>query len=427
MRTPPKSPPKTDRRKPPYSEDRSYRFLTYVFGGGVKVSDHEKHRDAVTPVRVASVRGQLRFWWRACNPGQCQTVEELRQREGEIWGATSQASKVEIAVLSQPSPPRNVEVFAYEVKNGKKILVVQKGMREIAYGAFPLQPSREAQKAGAQPWVLYDYGSSVFSLRFTYPEELRADVEAALWAWETFGGLGGRTRRGFGAILRAGASGTGAAEAGLSKYRENPHIAGAPSLHRARFATGSKLRPNALEAWKDGLGLLQTMRQGRGFGRNDPPRESRKPAGRSRWPEPDEIRNLTGKAAPAHKNPVVTVSRFPRAAFGMPIVFHFHPGSPDEPGSMGDPDMKPLQLQPVGFDRLASPLIVRPIADGRGFRAAALVLCSEIPVSELQAGKNVHPVDTTLDPNLARQIPALNRNGRTYTDPIDLFLEELKR
>ncbi|HEX7185399.1 MAG TPA: type III-B CRISPR module RAMP protein Cmr1, partial [Thermoanaerobaculia bacterium] len=408
-------------------EDRRYRFLTYVFGGGVKVREHEKPFDAVTPIRVASVRGQLRFWWRACNPGRCRTVEELRQREGEIWGTMSQASKVEAAVLSQPSAPRNVEVFAYELKNGKKILVVQKGMREIAYGAFPLQPSREAQRSGAQPWVLYDYGSSIFTLRFTYPKELRADVEAALWAWETFGGLGGRTRRGFGAILREGASGISAAEAGLSKYRENPHIAGAPSLHQARFATGSKPHSSALEAWKDCLGLLQMMRQGRGFGRNDPPAGSRKPAGRSRWPEPDEIRNLTGKTAPAHKNPVVTVPRFPRAAFGMPIVFHFHPGSPAEPGSMGDPDMKPLQLQPVGFDRLASPLIVRPLADGKSFRAAALVLSSEVPASELHAGKKVHPVNTTLDATLARQIPALNRNGRTYTDPIDLFLEELKR
>lgn len=426
MRTTPKPPPKRE-WKTRHSEERRYRFLTYVFGGGVKVREHEKPFDAVTPVRAASVRGQLRFWWRACNPSRCRTVAELRQREGEIWGTTSQASKVEVAVVSQPSAPRNVDVYAYEERNGKKVLVICKGMREIAYGAFPLQPSREAQKAKAQPWVLYDYGSSVFSLRFTYPEELRADVEAALWAWETFGGLGGRTRRGFGAIVREGGPEFGAVEGRLSKYRENPHIAGAPSLHDARFAAGSGRHASALEAWKDALGLLQTMRQGRGFGRNDPPKDSKKPAGRSRWPEPDEIRRLTKKAAPAHKNPVVTVSCFPRAAFGMPIVFHFHPGSPMEPGSMGEPDMKPLQLQPVGFDRLASPLIVRPISDGGRFRAAALVLCSEIPAAELHAGSQVHPVKTTLDANLARQIPALNRNGRTYTDPIDLFLEELKR
>ena len=34
----------------------------------------------------------------------------------------------------------------------------------------------------------------------TYPTQWSAEIEAALWAWETFGGLGARTRRGFGAL-----------------------------------------------------------------------------------------------------------------------------------------------------------------------------------------------------------------------------------
>ena len=324
-------------------DDRRYRFLTYVFGGGVRVRDHEKYADLVTPVRGASIRGQLRFWWRACNPSKCSTVEELRQREGEIWGTTSQPSKVEVVVLSQSSQPRSVAVYKYDERER---LAICAGMREIAYGAFPLQPSRDAQRSRQQPGVLYDYGSSTFVLRFTYPkelqEDLQSDVEAALWAWETFGGLGGRTRRGFGAIQRDGISGFQSIERELAKYRGNPRIAGVPSLHQARFTVARSADPNALEAWKTELGILQRMRQGRGFGRNDPPKGSKKPAGRSLWPEPDEIRRLTGKAAPKHKKPEVAVSRFPRAVFGMPIVFHFHPGAADEPGSAGDPNMKPL-------------------------------------------------------------------------------------
>jgi CRISPR-associated protein Cmr1 len=424
MRTAPQGPASTERKKR-QSDERRYQFLTYVFGGGVKVKEHEKHRDTVTPVRVASVRGQLRFWWRACNPSRCNTVEELRKREGEIWGTTSQASQVEIAVVSQPSAPRDIQVFEY---NARHRLVTCAGMREIAYGAFPLQPSREAQEAGDRPWVLFDYGNSTFSLAFTYPEELRRDVEAALWAWENFGGLGGRTRRGFGAISRVGAQRTlSDIESELSKYKGNPRIAEVPSLYQARFATESRSHSNPLEAWKVGLGLLQSMRQGRGFGRNHPLPNSQKPAGRSRWPEPDEIRRLTGKFAPLHGNPVVQVRRFPRAVFGMPIVFHFHPGSAAEPGSAGDPGMKPLQLQPVGFERFASPLMIRPITEGTGFRASALALCSDVPQVELNAGAKVHAADWRLDQNLAQQIPALNRNDKTYSDPIDLFLSELKK
>lgn len=425
MRKPPETRLAPTERKTLAGEDRKYQFLTYVFGGGVKVKDHEKYRDTVTPVRAASVRGQLRFWWRACNPSRCNTIEELRQREGEVWGTTSQASKVEIAVLSQPTPPRDIRVFEYN-ENGR--LVSCRGMKEIAYGAFPLQPSRDAQTATrATAGVLFDYGSSSFSLRFMYPEELRAEVEAALWAWETFGGLGGRTRRGFGAISRADLKEYPPADSKLSTYKENPRIDGVPSLHGSRFAVAKRSSVTALEAWKEGLGLLQKIRQGRDFGRNEPPRGSRKPAGRSRWPEPDEIRLLTEQSAPAHREPVVEVSRFPRAAFGMPIVFHFHPGSQDEPGSAGDPGMKPLQLQPVGFERFASPLIIRPLRIGASFHTAALALSSALPPVELKAGESVFPVDWKLDEPMARRISPLNRNGALYTDPIDLFLSELKK
>lgn len=420
----PKYPPAPTRRKTPEPEKRTYQFLTYVFGGGVKVRDHEKHRDAITPVRVASIRGQLRFWWRACNPSRCETLAELRQREAEIWGSMSQPSRVEITVLSQPSPPRNVQVYKY---NDNRNLMPSDGMKEIAYGAFPLQPSREAQRAGAQPWVLFDYETSPFSLGFTYPATLRNDVEAALWAWETFGGLGGRTRRGFGAIARKEPQPVADIESELSKYRENPRIPGVPSLHHARFALSSRTSSSALDAWRSGLGILQAMRQGRDFGRNPPPRGSRKPAGRSRWPEPDQIRRLTEAAAPIHDQPVVEVERFPRAVFGMPIVFHFHPGSRDEPGSQGDPDMKPLQLQPVGFERFASPLIVRPIPHGKGFRASALALCSDIPPVELIADQRTTLVQWELDEQLAQRIPVLKRDGQIFVDPIDLFLAELRK
>jgi CRISPR-associated protein Cmr1 len=417
-------PPVSTKRKTQDADERQYQFLTYVFGGGVKVKDHEKHRDVITPVRVASVRGQLRFWWRACNPGKFTSIEALRQREGEIWGTTSQASKVEIAVLSQPRAPMEVPVFEY---NEKKRLVHCKGMKEIAYGAFPLQPSREAQRTKARPGVLFDYGNATFSLSFTYPEAVRQDVEAALWAWETFGGLGGRTRRGFGAIQRAGVERTDRFESELSEYSANPRIAGVPSLHQARFATASRPSTTALEAWKDGLGLLQTIRQGEYFGRNERPENSKKPAGRSRWPEPDEIRRLTKKAAPRHAAPVVQVQSFPRAAFGMPIVFHFNPGSQDEPGSAGDPDMKPLQLQPIGFERFASPLIIRPIAQGKSFYTAALALSSDVPDAEFVAGTDVFTADWRLDSASALKIRPLNRNGISHTDPIDLFLSELKQ
>lgn len=425
MRAAPPCSPADTRRNLRHQVERRYQFLTHVFGGGVKVEDHEKPGDPVTPVRVASVRGQLRFWWRACNPSRCQTLGELRQRESEIWGSTSQPSAVEIVVSLQPAKAKEIPVFEY---NATRRLVPCNGMREIAYGAFPLQPSRDAQRVGARPWVLFDYGSAQFELRLAYPETLHQDVEAALWAWETFGGLGGRTRRGFGAFAQVDApKSITEVETTLAAMRENPILSGVPSLAKARLAWSRNPSSSPLEAWKAGLRLLQHMRQGSGFGRFAVPPGSPRPAGRSRWPEPDEIRRLTGKSAPSHARPAVTVPRFPRAAFGMPIVFHFNPGSASQAGSAGDPDMKPLHLQPIGFERFASPLILRVMAEDKSFRTAALVLASQVPDCELVAGRTTYPVEWRLDSALAGGIPALNRDGKVYDDPIQLFLTELKK
>jgi CRISPR-associated protein Cmr1 len=426
MRTPPIPLPPRVWQRGLEEDTRTYCFLTWVFGGGVKVRDHEKFSDPVTPVRVASIRGQLRFWWRACNPSRCTSVAELREREGQVWGTTSQASAVTVEVTVQPAAPRQVQVYRYVERNGKRRLNVARGMEEIAYGAFPLQPSREAQGRYEEPGTLYDYGESEFTLRFVYPTEVKEDVLAALWAWESFGGLGGRTRRGFGAIGRKPARD---AISELEKYRHNPRIDHVPSLAGSRFAVSKHVKQNPIEAWKDGLGRLQKIRQGAGVGRNDPQPGTRKPAGRSRWPEPDEIRSLTGKAAPLHSQPIVTVQRFPRAAFGMPIVFHFHPGSRDEPGSQGDPGMKPLQLQPdlEDSDRFASPLVIRPIPGAGGYSAAALALASDLPPAVFVADKKRISVRYDLDPALAAGIPALKRNSQVFTDPIELFLWELTR
>src|SRR5215213_3096694 len=73
MRKAPPLPANTKRRAE-NAETRTYGFLTYVMGGGVRIREHQKLSDPVTPVRSASIRGQLRFWWRACNPSGCKTV-----------------------------------------------------------------------------------------------------------------------------------------------------------------------------------------------------------------------------------------------------------------------------------------------------------------------------------------------------------------
>ncbi|WP_304022571.1 type III-B CRISPR module RAMP protein Cmr1, partial [Methanospirillum hungatei] len=53
--------------------------------------------DAVV-VRGTSVRGHLRFWWRATHGSFIDSPEALFEKEGEIWGTTKKSSEVIITL-----------------------------------------------------------------------------------------------------------------------------------------------------------------------------------------------------------------------------------------------------------------------------------------------------------------------------------------
>ena len=410
-------------------EIRTYRFLTYVFGGGVKVNSevdkHERFFDERTPVRAASIRGQLRFWWRACNPSGCTTLQELRQKEGEIWGTTSRPSQVTVEVVRNLPKPAGVRVYEYNERGG---LVAPKVLAPLAYAAFPLQPDRDARAQRTAAGVLFDYGKNTFDLKLTYLDSLKEDVQTALWAWETFGGLGARTRRGFGAVQRVSPTPEQAEvdiEAKLRGLETNPRIAGVPSLSGARYDRSPESHLRSLDAWKEGLAHLQRLRQGVKVGRNTS--SFGKPAGRSYWPEPDEIRRLTRESSPRHRRPATDVRAFPRAAFGLPIIFHFQT-SRHEPDTLGEPEDS--QLKPAGekVDRFASPLILRPVPSGQRYFLGALALHSPLPEVVLQHSGGTEPVVCSLSTGDAGQLTVMrDSKGILHTDPIARFFAEIKK
>ena len=67
---------------------------TPMAGGGVEPGEVDVKR----PVRVPSVKGHLRYWWRMINrnsPGK-------DARESEIWGSTDKPGKVYLSISEQP-------------------------------------------------------------------------------------------------------------------------------------------------------------------------------------------------------------------------------------------------------------------------------------------------------------------------------------
>lgn len=382
------------------------KIITPVFGGGVD----PKRPDPVTPVRGAAIRGHLRFWWRASS--DLSSVEELRKREVELFGGVHGdgpvASRVSVAVTSQPRPAP-MDVFV----DGDDFRTVDDDRPGLAYGAFPL---RSKDKKHDKLWR---YGGN-FELFIRFSAGARDDLERALWAWLHFGGIGGRTRRGFGAVEMARAEGFK-----LRDLEEGwPSIA-SPSPIWPTLSTFALSRPRATseDAWDHGLRLLRDMRQGKKLGRNSPGRKPNTP-GRSRWPEPDAIRALyQGRVHGPHTNRLLDFDKYPRGAFGAPIIFHFK----EESGEAEPPD---TTLVPVRegkpLSRLASPLIIRPHRGaGDRYHALGVKLAQPSTGWALLEGNDTvkaQSLVTTLTREQADRIEALRDLS---ADPVDAYLARL--
>lgn len=411
---------------------RSYELITPLFGGGVEPGV----ADPVTVVRGSEIRGQLRFWWRACRGGRFNgDLAVMKEAEDELWGAASterkpMPSQVEIVISTEQS---GEEKHPFEVipdfKDGRKaqpkLKVKANESVAPAYAAFPLQPSQEEMRAGGIGMKTKTVRTKVrFTLKITYPEKQREEVEAALWAWETFGGIGARTRRGFGALKLVSVDGRPvtppSADEVEAKIREDlkKYVLsgiwpkGVPHLSQDLRMKITDRHPGPKAAWDYLIKALQDFRQSRY------PGASSKQPGRSRWPEPDEIRRLTGRRCGKHAKPVLTVRKFPRAAFGLPIVFHFK----DE--KISDP--YDTILQGRDYERLASPLILRPLACAGGAVGLAVVLKGTGLPRDLVLKKKEEPdiswpVKAELDPQEAQQIRPLNGNP----DVLEVFLNTL--
>ncbi|MEM7117789.1 MAG: type III-B CRISPR module RAMP protein Cmr1 [Chloroflexota bacterium] len=357
----PVPPPVYKRRRPDLiHQERKYKLITPLFGGGVVPNQH----DPVTLVRVPAIRGHLRFWWRAtCGGAYGDNVADMKTAEDQLWGSASQASQVLIDV--RPFG-KTKKMTAYNQRG--EITPPGHPSTDYGYVAFPLEED-EFLLEGVQ-----------FRLMLTYPKTAQADIEAALWAWETFGGIGARTRRGCGAIVCTEVTFEGqetekisppAADAVRDLILEGlkTHVAAGvfpnhlPHLPREEPKLQLTRRQNDADAaWKLLIKKLKNFRQSRRHNPEDP----RKP-GRSYWPEPDAIRRIFSVAEDSrHGTAVSLTDKFPRAAFGLPIIFQFK----DERD--GDPPQ--TSLQGANHDRLASPLILRPFLCSDGAVGLAFIL-----------------------------------------------------
>lgn len=397
---------------------RSYKIITPLYGGGAETDA----ADAVTIVRGSSIRGQLRYWWRATRGGAFSgDWRKMKEKEDVIWGAAATIggpgqSQVKISVEIRNPGTDFVATNTWGetvTRRGQKIEVGDIASQD-SYAAFPLR-----DKPGAK--VLEDVA---FDLHISYPAQLAPDVNAALWAWETFGGIGARTRRGFGALASTQIDGETVArpkaqqlwqsiQRGLTEHTATgqqwpesvPNVG--PDCRYKTSSPGSK--PDTMEAWRHLISKLRRFRQMRhpGTERNRP--------GTSKWPEANSIRRKTNQNSNRHQPRGDVPEAYPRGQLGLPIVFQFK--------DRGDPDQ--VILKGKDHDRLSSPLILRPILCADGIAAGlALVLAgpTEPPGGlVLETNRGNQPVNGTVTAAEAARIEPLDGNP----DVLQAFLDTL--
>lgn len=434
---------------------REYQLITPLYGGGVKPIE----ADPITVVRATEGRGHLRFWWRACRGGQYGDLTDMKREEDAIWGKahkkddTIVPQEQMIQIIVEPlrrDANEEIEPFRIEQdRNGRDQSRYDSSTRIPAYAAFPLQHSDEEIRQPTPPSKKVCNNVN-FRLTISFPINRRDDVAAALWAWETFGGIGARTRRGFGA-LRC----TSIKENGRTIEIDSPqadrertqrwigeklttYVAdglwtpSVPHLKNQGMAFKVVNSSNARDSWAVWNYLINKLRS---FRQNRQPSKNPKQPGRSEWPEPSEIRELTSQSFPPHKNPPIPnppIHKFPRAAFGLPIIFQFkdrNKRDPDDP--LMDPRNTVLQL--TTSERLASPLILKPLAcQGGAYVGLAMILegtgvDEDQLILKTQKGKKADwPVKATFAPGESLVIPVSPIPIDSRTNALQAFLRYLE-
>ncbi|MCL6581139.1 MAG: type III-B CRISPR module RAMP protein Cmr1 [Firmicutes bacterium] len=378
--------------------------VTPCFGGGPV----PQKPDPLTPVRGTSVRGHLRFWWRATRGAEFRDVATLRKRESEIWGSTGSRSPVVTRVVCVPQ-----STF---VGGGSQKDVPRQYQPQYRYVAWPF----ESVVRESAP------GPFSFELQLEYPRDLDQDVLCAVWAWVNFGGVGARTRRGCGTLWCAELCPS--AEVGNLHvwYETKLQEYGLRSIQDRKRRDWPTLPPpsgivvrrdqqSPAEAWLEAVRVLQWFRQPR-----TRPKSGNQLAS-TKWPEVRTIRLLRHSGGRVGADSGLG---FPRAQFGLPIVFRLREG-----GNLGT-------LVSAKSSRRASPVIVKAwaltVPNQPQPRARALVLRLEVPgLDGVRLEKVVGvPGGRVFGRDFVQpsgfRYPAAEGGGAPATDALEAFLSFVK-
>ncbi|MCL6561053.1 MAG: type III-B CRISPR module RAMP protein Cmr1, partial [Firmicutes bacterium] len=170
------------------------KFLTPAFLGGPDGSSAE--------LRPPSIRGMLRFWWRAINAGN----PGFRLNEAEIFGDSSGNGKASSFLIQIKSELLDNNISKDFFPRNDNTLYVIKGHRlnileYLAYGTYTYQKTQR-RNVFDREYIKPGFG---FELIFKLLDKAEnkgivKELCSTLSAWFCFGGLGAKSRNGFGSF-----------------------------------------------------------------------------------------------------------------------------------------------------------------------------------------------------------------------------------
>lgn len=351
-----------------FAKDRkiwTYEFkaLAPILGGGFLSKDPDEDE----PIRTTAVRAGIRWWWRQLMLAKVFSVPELkpgqhvpavRKLESEVWGFTSDKGQPD-------SGPGKVEIsFELGRSTFRRLPVDQMdGAKQLSY-AFAMM------LGGNDPIPDVLQGDLSATIHVAGANTLVLD---AIELWLAFGSIGGRGRRGFGAV-----SG-GVRLHDIKEIFKSIRGSTPPAGWKGSTLAGSELylKPNqtALGAWQAAMSPYQSFRKGVKPGRTLTDTKTR-------WPEADSLRSAQNQDKPvANWFPEGPGNLVPRADLGLPIRFS------NKDGEVGGAHMNAddntfsndiLQLGENG-ERWPSPVITKACVLDCDFYSAVLILKSPGP------------------------------------------------
>jgi len=247
-------------------------LITPGFFGGAS-----QYEETDTTLRVSSLRGMLRWWWRTLYRDK-MNEGDLKKLEDSLWGSTNSAGLIRTRVVSEIPP--SVDIFQYKVgynridtdfarshgidRNNPGILYLAYGMDE---GSGEKRRSRPYCEPGSRWKILFSVRNNAgrallngFRDTEISNEEILNQGRAALSLLCRFGGMGSRSRKGFGSLQweKALSLEDCRKEADVLCRKISGSVSVKPVSYSWSRAITREIRIDCSDSWRvlDGIGLV---------------------------------------------------------------------------------------------------------------------------------------------------------------------------